>query len=343
MSEIKKRRWRIVRRMAVIATLGSAVFGLAVSDGELLGALRGGVTGLSMTILLASYSILYADAPRDSRLHRLSFLPALALQTLIYFVLIMLGLEIGALLVATQGVRGLQFDRSLLWSMAFSFAFVFVFNLALQVNSILGQGELLKFIVGRYHRPRSEERIFLFLDLVGSTAMAEQLGGVRFFDLLNQVYGDIAEPILEHGGEIHKYVGDEVIVTWTSESGVMGSRCLACALAIEARLASLGDRYRADFSVRPAFRYGLHLGQVMSGELGSVKREIAYVGDPVNTAARLIDVCRETGRSYVASGALLERVPLPPGMAAVPLGPVRLRGKEAALPLFALAAAPIVA
>ena len=335
MSEINKRRWRILGRVAVIATLGSTAFGLAVAPGEIMSAVRGAVTGLLMTALLGSYSILTAAAGRKSLLGRLSFLPALALQSAVYLVLILLGLELGAL-VPTGGPRGLQFDSSLVWSMLFSFFCVFAFNFVLQVNRILGQGELFKFVIGRYHRPRPEERFFLFLDLVSSTALAERLGGVRFFALINQVYADIAEPILEQGGEIHKYVGDEVIVTWTAASGAAAGRCLDCALAIAATLEGLGSAYQAEFGVQPAFRYGLHFGTVMSGELGNVKKEIAYVGDPVNTAARLIDVCRDTGHRYIASDAALDRVGPRAGIAALPLGPIRLRGKEATLPLFAL-------
>src|SRR6185436_2281787 len=55
----------------------------------------------------------------------------------------------------------------------------------LQINQLLGEGILWKFIGGKYHQPREEERIFMFLDMKSSTTIAEQLGHVRFYALLN--------------------------------------------------------------------------------------------------------------------------------------------------------------
>ena len=51
----------------------------------------------------------------------------------------------------------------------------------LQINHLLGEGILWKFIRGKYHKPREEERIFMFLDMKSSTTIAEQLGHVRFY------------------------------------------------------------------------------------------------------------------------------------------------------------------
>jgi adenylate cyclase len=75
------------------------------------------------------------------------------------------------------------------------------------------------------------------------------------------------------------------------------------------------------------------------GEMGLVKKEIALLGDTLNTAARLVDVCRETGDSVIASVDLLDQLVLPPGIAARSLGLIRLRGKEQAIGLCALALA----
>ena len=74
-----------------------------------------------------------------------------------------------------------------------------------------------------------------------------------------------------------------------------------------------------------------------SGELGYLKKEIALIGDAMNTAARILEACRETGCAVLASATLLERLTgLPPGVAARALGPLPMRGKERALELYAL-------
>jgi adenylate cyclase len=79
---------------------------------------------------------------------------------------------------------------------------------------------------------------------------------------------------------------------------------------------------------------------VVTGEMGSVKKEIVFLGDTVNTAARIQDLCRQTGDRVLASADLIDRLELPPGVAKRSLGDLRLRGKGAGLELYALTEAP---
>ena len=87
----------------------------------------------------------------------------------------------------------------------------------LQINLLLGEGILWKFITGKYHRPHEEERIFMFLDMRSSTRIAEQLGHVRFYTLLNELFHEISQPVLQTKAEIYQYIGDEVVLTWDME------------------------------------------------------------------------------------------------------------------------------
>ena len=76
------------------------------------------------------------------------------------------------------------------------------------------------------------------------------------------------------------------------------------------------------------------------GELGTVKMEIAFLGDTMNTAARLQQACRDTGHRALASAALVNRLAaLPPGIAKRSIGRLRLRGKENEIELYALTTA----
>ena len=61
--------------------------------------------------------------------------------------------------------------------------------------------------------PKAEDRVFLFLDLEGSTQLAERLGSALYFELLRRCLDDLTEPILETEGEIYQYAGDEIVVT----------------------------------------------------------------------------------------------------------------------------------
>ena len=91
-----------------------------------------------------------------------------------------------------------------------------VFSAVFELTRLIGGRVLLNVILGRYRHPTREERVLMFLDVAGSTSVAEALGEVRMQELLTRFFFDIDEPIVAHGGEVHAYVGDEVIVTWPS-------------------------------------------------------------------------------------------------------------------------------
>ena len=67
-------------------------------------------------------------------------------------------------------------DSNFLGTVAVSFVISIMFNLITRIDQMLGRGVLAKFLTGYYYRPREEERIFMFLDLAGSTELAERIG-----------------------------------------------------------------------------------------------------------------------------------------------------------------------
>ncbi len=87
----------------------------------------------------------------------------------------------------------------------------------IQVAQVIGPRILGNMLIGRYHNPVEERRIFLFIDLIGSTALASKLGDIGTQRLLTRFFFDLGQPVSEHGGEIHAYVGDEAIITWPFE------------------------------------------------------------------------------------------------------------------------------
>ena len=202
---------------------------------------------------------------------------------------------------------------------------------------MIGGHTLLNIVLGRYRQPVREQRVLLFLDLVGSTTLAEAMGELRVQELLTRFFFDIDEPIVAHGGEVHAYVGDEVIVTWPADTGQPSRRYLDCVFAIEDRLAKRADHYRKEFGVVPAFRAGMHAGPVVIAECGDSRRQIAYFGDTVNVTARLQTHCKDAGRPLLISGELRRLLPLDPDFVIEPLGSTQLRGRAASIDLFAVA------
>jgi adenylate cyclase len=277
-------------------------------------------------------------------LARAPFLVHLVVKTGVYLVVILFALALGARLFPAPSEVGIAVPIEP-WDVVFSLVAIVAFRFVADVNQLLGQNALLNFLTGRYYRPRLEERVFLLIDIEGSTALAERLGERGFHRLLNRFVADITGPIVAAYGEIYRYVGDELIASWRLSDGVADGRCVrACFAAFEC-LAALAPVYRRDFGAAVHCRAALHCGPVVAGEMGTVKREIVFLGDTLNTAARIQDFCRQTGHRVLASAGLLDLVELPPGIVGRSLGALRLRGKESEIGLYALeaeTAAPIV-
>ena len=258
-----------------------------------------------------------------------------AVRSLVYLAIFLAAMAFGQLILPNHTpARPVSISRE---DVLYCFAATFLVSFLFEVNSLLGQNVLLSFVTGRYHRPRVEQRVFLIIDMENSTAAAERLGEVGFHRLLNRLVIDLSGPIVLSGGEIHKYFGDELIATWPLARGLKDATCVRACFAAIARLIVRRADYEREFGARAEVRASLHCGPIVVGEMGSVKKEIALLGDTLNTGARLVDACRERGESVIASADLLDRLVLPPGVAARSLGLVRLRGKQHAIGLSALA------
>jgi hypothetical protein len=120
------------------------------------------------------------------------------------------------------------------------FAITLAVGAITEAGRLIGSPFLTSVLLGTYHRPAREELIVMFLDIAGSTALAEEMGELRVQDMFTRFFFDIDEPISEYGGAVHAYVGDEVIVTWPMTGDpARNARSLACFLAIEDKMASL--------------------------------------------------------------------------------------------------------
>lgn len=330
---------RIISIALIAAAVGAiySYFDTTASGGAALqGIERGILSGALIGGICSSLDAFVLQVP-GARLTRAPFLLSVAIKSLVYLAVFLLSIAIGQLLIVERhGWHGVNISRV---DILFCFGMMFVVSFLFEVNSLLGQNVLLSFATGRYHRPRVEQRIFLMIDMRNSTAVGERLGEVDFHRLLNRFIGDLTGSIVLRGGEIHKYVGDELIATWPLAEGVKDARCVRACFGAATRLAELGAVYEREFGERVAFRAGLHCGPVVVGEMGTVKKEIALIGDTLNTSARIVDACRDSGEAVIVSAVLLQQLTLPPGIVARALGPTVLRGKESAVDLFALDAA----
>ena len=331
-----RRFWWVI---GVSAAIGG-IYGF-VAAGADAGALRirsvaaGCFNGAVASALIAGFEFFVLP---DERLRKVRLAPVtvMALRALCYVAVWALVIQTGFVLVGLDPTGWGWTDRKFLVTVAVALAVGLGFSVWFSIGQVLGSGALFKFLTGHYLRPREEERIFLMLDMVGSTRVAEASGPLQFHKLLNDVFCDVTEPVLANRGAIYNYVGDQVIVTWRPDEGLRDGRCLRCYFDIVDELTRRADTYDSHYRVRPSFRGALHIGTVVVGEMGSDKQAIVYLGDTLNTVARIEETCRTFDRAVLVSQALVERLPdaAKAAFAFAPLGPVALRGKAEPLPLL---------
>ncbi len=299
------------------------------------------VTGL----LIGSLEVTYLNKWFQNR----SFLKKIFFKTIFYFVLISLAILI-ILIVSNSTELGLSPFDKIVWNnaglFASSFAFwslLLYFNLGVficlfyaEVSDNIGQAVLLNFFTGKYHQPIQEERIFMFLDMKSSTTIAEKLGHIEYFKMLKRYYADLSDPIVQYGGEIYQYVGDEVVVTWKLPKGFADNNCLNCFFEMKASLSKQASKYQSDFGVVPTFKAGIHLGEVTTGEIGVIKKEITFSGDVLNTTARIQGLCNSYEVDLLTSEKLTKALKLNGDFKARALGETELRGRNEKVRLFTI-------
>ncbi len=178
------------------------------------------------------------------------------------------------------------------------------------------------------------ERIFMFLDITSSTSIAENLGHVKYFELLNDFFNDLAMPIETHKGEIYQYVGDEVVVSWALEEGISEANCLHCFFDILDTIDELSFKYLEKYEMVPTFKAGMHFGKVSTGTIGTIKKEIIYTGDVLNTTSRIEGQCNQHNVNLLLSKDLMHKLPNENQFKFVEIGEISLRGKASFVTLF---------
>jgi adenylate cyclase len=331
---LRRRRLRVVVAGAFAGSLLGLGYVLALAPFGAGAVARGLAAGAAIGGGVAALETFGAGTAPGRAVRRLPFGAFVLAKTAAWLAWILAVIAAIRAAAPAEERTGFFLAGDVVYSLAVSFAVVAV----MEVNRLLGQGVLWRLVTGRYHRPVVEERAFLVLDLAGSTAMAEKLGDVGYLRLLDRIIADVSEDIAAHGGEIYRYLGDAILVSWPLARAVEGAAILRCVAAVARRMAANRAAYEREFGVAPRGRAALHAGPIAVGEVGELHREITFLGDTLNTAARIEQHCRAIGRRTVISGALLARLAPPAGIRVEPLGAVALPGKAAPIELFALEA-----
>src|SRR5687768_7382953 len=207
------------------------------------------------------------------------------------------------------------------------------------VSEKYGAGTLKKLLLGKYHSPGNEDRIFMFLDLTSSTTIAEKIGDEKYFEMLRFFYQVADEAIINNYGEIYQYIGDEIVISWERTEGLKNANCLSCFFAIRENVRKQAEIFLEKYAVVPDFKAALHSGIVTTGEIGLIKKDIVYSGDVLNTTSRMVALCIQYNAMLIISGVLYDELKNIPGYQFTYLDSPELRGKTVKLDLYSVEAA----
>lgn len=288
-------------------------------------------------------------------IHRLSEHPLLQKRSFLFIILVKSLLYLGSIFLSGflifsslqwLGVipDGLQekFTLSIvplsfyLISIGFILLAILLFNFFLELSRKIGPVNLWPILTGKYHQPQQEERIFMFLDLRSSTYYAEKLGHMKYSKLIQDCFRDLSQMMNQHQLNIYQYLGDGVILTWPLEQGQNVPACVEVFFHFLQRINHRRDYYHQRYGLVPEFKAGLHAGKVTAAEIGNYRREIAYHGDVVNTAARIQDLCNQYDRNLLVSENLSGQIVATNGYHVDLIDSVKLKGKTKDVKIYAV-------
>jgi adenylate cyclase len=175
----------------------------------------------------------------------------------------------------------------------------------------------------------------LICDLRDFTAISGQWPRDGVIELLNAYFDAMCEPIERHGGEILKFMGDGLLAIFPLDDPDACGNLLAA--VYEARKAIAAINESGTLGVHEILRYGVgvHVGDVMYGNIGSRKRlDFTVIGPAVNIASRLETLTKDVHRPVLLSRAFVEAACRLDDMES--LGSVPLRGIGYEIEVFAL-------
>ena len=211
-----------------------------------------------------------------------------------------------------------------------------LFSFIRQMVVKVGGRVMLNLILGKYRNPKTEDRIFMFLDLKSSTSHAERLGHARYSRLIQDCFYDLTDSAIKHKVEIYQYVGDEAILTWKIKDGISSANCINVYFEFDNTLKRRSEYYQDKYGFVPEFKAGVNTGSVTVAEVGIIKRDIAYHSDVLNTAARIQGKCNEFGKMILISTFVKEILPSKLPLKYEPIGSVLLRGKMDTVDIYSV-------
>ncbi|MBA6154573.1 adenylate/guanylate cyclase domain-containing protein [Gelidibacter maritimus] len=267
----------------------------------------------------------------------------LLIKSIIYLLFLIFSLSVMAFLaedylnINFPNHRGWWISNKIFWMVTAYFIICsLLFSFIRLANDKFGKGIIFKMLIGRYRNPREVDRIFMFLDLKSSTAHAEKLGHLKYSQLIQDCFFYLNKIINRYDAQIYQYVGDEAVLSWTPKKGIRRLNCIRLFFDFERKLKRHSKYYQKKYGIQPEFKAGLHTGKIIIAEVGTVKKELAYHGDVINSTSRIQEKCNTYNESLLISDELFKQLNLNNKYDAISLGDELLEGKTEELKIHAI-------
>jgi len=339
MNSLQKKQLKDFIRGALVSGILTSIFMYFIYFKGIQSIWAGLFIGFSIYMVMIAYNIKFADR----YLRKTNLLLLLLINTFVNLLVMVVIAWVGVGIFYMEGNFELmvQSIRNVLGyyyaiGLLFGFFLGIFFNFFSIVDTLIGKAILAKLFIGKYRNPFEVKRVFMFLDIKSSTTIAEKIGHKNFLSFVNDFFYDIAIPVSQTKGEIYKYVGDEAIITWKLKDALKEGNCIRCFMGIQNQIDKKKEYYLNRYGLIPEFKAGMHGGTVITGELGYTRREIAFMGDVLNTTARIEEACKTYQTDFLVSEELMNQVNIPENLTSRKVGNVILRGKSAEVGLMSI-------
>lgn len=176
----------------------------------------------------------------------------------------------------------------------------------------------------------------LFVDLVGFTELSEKLRPAESVALLADYFQRMVACVFANNGSVDKFLGDGLMATFNilGDQPQAAQQAVLAGIAMQHALQELNAERQQRGLAPLGQRISVHFGAAVVGNVGTAQRmEFTAIGDTVNTASRLQEICKQLQADFIISASVYQRFPEAP---AKDMGTVSLRGKSELVQVYAV-------
>jgi len=213
-------------------------------------------------------------------------------------------------------------------------------NMIKTISEYLGPQAIINALLGRYDRPAEEDLTFLFIDLRSSTRIAERMGHAQYSRFIGKSFQQLTESVYKHNATIYQFVGDEVVLLWPTSTAGRTLAPIRLYFDFIEKLKTEGVHFLREFGEIPQFKAAINTGLVTVTEIRTIKKDIVYHGDVLNTCARIMEQCGVFKKDLLVSLPVAEWIKDSNAFKATQTTELPLRGKSIATSIYEVTRVP---